>query len=76
MSGIVWTVFWTMNQSLSLSMLCTELKIRSGSLRLAQALRLFVLIYFRTMSKAMSPMKKGIGRSGAQPACGQIQLSD
>ena len=42
------------HENLSLSMLCTELKIRSGRLRLAQALRLFVLIYFRTMSKAMN----------------------
>jgi len=41
-------------ENLSLSMRCTELKIRSGQLRLAQALRLFVLIYFRTMSKAMA----------------------
>lgn len=40
------------HENLSLSMLCTELKIRAGRFRLAQALRLSALIYFRTMSKA------------------------
>ena len=45
-------------QNLSLSMQCTELKIRLGSLCLAQALRLIVLTYFRTMSKTMSPYEE------------------
>lgn len=40
-------------ESLSLSMLCTELKMRCGRLRMAQSLRLFALIYFRTMAGAM-----------------------
>lgn len=56
------------HENLSLSMLCTELKIRSGSLRLAQALRLFVLIYFRTMSKAMSPYEEPADLVRSPPA--------
>ena len=40
-------------ENLSLSALCTELKMRCGRLRMAQSLRLFALIYFRTMAGAM-----------------------
>ena len=46
-------------ENLRLSMLCTELKIRSDRLRMALAIRLFTLIYFRTMSNAMNPYEEG-----------------
>ena len=37
-------------ENITLSLLCTELDSRRGDLRLVQAIRMFLLLYFRTMA--------------------------